>query len=102
MIRRPPRSTLFPHDALPISTNPLKLWMLRLKLERKESHTKKAAEIGRSTRLNSSHRTISYAVFCLKKKNTKLVSIQSPHSSPIRQLNSSDLTILRSRVHLFS
>src|SRR2546429_4490384 len=76
MIRRPPRSTLFSlHDALPISPStaatprsppsrngvgfptPWPRWMPR---DRK------------STRLNSSHGYISYAVFCLKKKKTNL------------------------------
>src|SRR6266705_5979651 len=72
MIRRPPRSTLFPlHDALPIS-------QMRWTFE--PGHT--AAEFSvrhmmvthvrdrKSTRLNSSHRTNSYAVFCLKKKTS--------------------------------
>src|SRR3982751_7037710 len=85
MIRRPPRSTLFPyttffffndtatteiytlslHDALPIwracrwprSSNGCTTWCVRR--DRK------------STRLNSSHDQISYAVFCLKKKKKK-------------------------------
>src|SRR2546421_5910763 len=48
MIRRPPRSTLFPYTTLFRSLN--------------SSHKQK------STRLNSSHDQISYAVFCLKKK----------------------------------
>src|SRR2546430_11383085 len=66
MIRRPPRSTLFPYTTLFRSCerqlracliNPLKLSNERyLSLDRK------------STRLNSSHSQISYAVFCLKKK----------------------------------
>src|SRR5258707_11735891 len=69
MIRRPPRSTLFPYTTLfrspflqgwmPTDGN-LSTWRSRffgLPLDRK------------STRLNSSHANISYAVFCLKKKN---------------------------------
>src|SRR5437867_13068968 len=65
MIRRPPRSTLFPYTTLFRSlihaTSPerdryrFSIWYQGI--DRK------------STRLNSSHRTISYAVFCLKKKN---------------------------------
>src|SRR2546426_4825083 len=65
MIRRPPRSTLFPYTTLfrsrfagttpsPASSPPNKCAVLRR--DRK------------STRLNSSHLVISYAVFCLKKK----------------------------------
>src|SRR5437667_11205746 len=69
MIRRPPRSTLFPYTTLFRS----KLAPL-LTSNRKDSaipvlHVSKGASLDRkSTRLNSSHITISYAVFCLKKK----------------------------------
>src|SRR5437667_9118903 len=70
MIRRPPRSTLFPYTTL-----------FRSPLQRGEEGRVRAEEVPRptdvnpfsdrkSTRLNSSHITISYAVFCLKKKNT--------------------------------
>src|SRR6266540_6235966 len=77
MIRRPPRSTLFPyHDALPISR-----WRAR---SRKSCAPRTRAagvatrrELDRkSTRLNSSHITISYAVFCLKKKKKQLHHLQ--------------------------
>src|SRR3712207_6905142 len=86
MIRRPPRSTLFPYttlfrshafhtegaggghapdiikvaglrNVLPSSTNPTR------------PYTKNTIEDRKSTRLNSSHANISYAVFCLKKTN---------------------------------
>src|SRR2546430_14494173 len=68
MIRRPPRSTLFPYTTLFRS-----LGML-LVIER--GYTQRSAGWGwliavrdrKSTRLNSSHSQISYAVFCLKKK----------------------------------
>src|SRR2546427_3643056 len=78
MIRRPPRSTLFPYTTLfrsgrvrrrggaqRLRKRPTRrsrarpLWPRRTKLDRK------------STRLNSSHSQISYAVFCLKKKKKK-------------------------------
>src|SRR3712207_8088444 len=88
MIRRPPRSTLFPYTTLFRSHFPLELLMylafssnillsffklsqaffnlfsqfLTIKKERKTVLDRK------STRLNSSHANISYAVFCLKKK----------------------------------
>src|SRR3712207_8211322 len=97
MIRRPPRSTLFPlHDALPIfpaaitfyGSNDNQEWeqlsgsipvswdlwnkyavlqpltIRYLKMEVKVTNSDR-----KSTRLNSSHANISYAVFCLKKKN---------------------------------
>src|SRR6202165_2029326 len=66
MIRRPPRSTLFPYTTLFRSYN------TSSGFERPYSITEAAATIlftdRKSTRLNSSHPTISYAVFCLKKK----------------------------------
>src|SRR3712207_8920395 len=93
MIRRPPRSTLFPlHDALPISHG-------GARRQRPQGGGRVAALVDaeggvprvhgagcrggrargrradrKSTRLNSSHANISYAVFCLKKKKSKLLS----------------------------
>src|SRR2546429_1520234 len=68
MIRRPPRSTLFPYTTLFRSDRPSR----QLICERKQPPTLNQALhlIGdrKSTRLNSSHGYISYAVFCLKKK----------------------------------
>src|SRR2546430_10391991 len=88
MIRRPPRSTLFPlHDALPIC---LRALAEAVGADRPIQHITRAhctsllrgvQERGRkpntqvdrkSTRLNSSHSQISYAVFCLKKKKQEL------------------------------
>src|SRR2546422_1572834 len=85
MIRRPPRSTLFPlHDALPICVHhddPPAARRLEPRvrrgrlatvgLEPDQTHPRVKANGGedrKSTRLNSSHGYISYAVFCLKKK----------------------------------
>src|SRR5574340_1292971 len=63
MIRRPPRSTLFPYTTLFRSTIPTcRSWPPRRAPSRRCSSDRK------STRLNSSHQKISYAVFCLKKK----------------------------------
>src|SRR3712207_8248348 len=88
MIRRPPRSTLFPYTTLFRSRDWVQsAWRIaparhrftkfretsmsvkpRIKLDKKEA--KKGDLVDRkSTRLNSSHANISYAVFCLKKKN---------------------------------
>src|SRR5687768_18459092 len=72
MIRRPPRSTLFPYTTL--FRSPLVLLGIRAAVFRYSP----AAVIvlagfldRKSTRLNSSHGYISYAVFCLKKKKKK-------------------------------
>src|SRR5437667_3741214 len=85
MIRRPPRSTLFPYTTLfrsPVGSgtrlNPnagritAGFWDGRSYYDALQVQIKK--KIGKdrkSTRLNSSHITISYAVFCLKKKKKK-------------------------------
>src|SRR2546430_5815999 len=83
MIRRPPRSTLFPYTTLFRSREGewdlgqpglgrrrrlVERWLVRLLV---------AALDRKSTRLNSSHSQISYAVFCLKKKKTKTQSVRS-------------------------
>src|SRR6266581_1907202 len=66
MIRRPPRSTLFPYTTL------FRSFVLRchsLPILSIQIYSKKFSILDRkSTRLNSSHLSISYAVFCLKKK----------------------------------
>src|SRR6267378_6647658 len=64
MIRRPPRSTLFPYTTLHRSCESLPACLLpwRERWRRPRDRDRK------STRLNSSHVEISYAVFCLKKK----------------------------------
>src|SRR2546427_9026062 len=88
MIRRPPRSTLFPYTTLfrSLATRPRPH-----RATRRPSRAEEAAKRGhvadeerglrprlqvrardrKSTRLNSSHSQISYAVFCLKKKKNK-------------------------------
>src|SRR3712207_7510495 len=90
MIRRPPRSTLFPYTTLFRSTvDPgLEPWRARLEELRpafyrlsvdwsqlqpspgRPANLAKRDEDRKSTRLNSSHANISYAVFCLKKKTS--------------------------------
>src|SRR5256885_16376377 len=66
MIRRPPRSTLFPYTTLFRSPEPAARGApLYLHRRRPRHH----GGDRKSTRLNSSHLVISYAVFCLKKKN---------------------------------
>src|ERR1039457_7434357 len=74
MIRRPPRSTLFPYTTLFRSGLP--------------DHGRGCGGAGRlaahtdrkSTRLNSSHLVISYAVFCLKKKNSRHTTRSCAHA----------------------
>src|SRR5947208_11411748 len=70
MMRRPPRSTLFPYTTLFRSPAPSRLGRGRRGLSRSPWVTKTSttASDRKSTRLNSSHQIISYAVFCLKKK----------------------------------
>src|ERR1035437_10466583 len=66
MIRRPPRSTLFPYTTLFRSVTPEKEHECRGRLGFRREH--RGPSDRKSTRLNSSHANISYAVFCLKKK----------------------------------
>src|ERR1041385_8555519 len=80
MIRRPPRSTLFPYTTLFRSRKPCRL--LR-PFSRTVPFWKCSATDRKSTRLNSSHGYISYAVFCLKKKN---------FSEFVRNLNNEEAT----------
>src|SRR2546430_8991411 len=79
MIRRPPRSTLFPYTTLFRSVPALGVARAAEELPvAAEAHLHGAAALlaqladRKSTRLNSSHSQISYAVFCLKKKKNKL------------------------------
>src|SRR5256885_11920791 len=87
MIRRPPRSTLFPYTTLFRSHAAAQ--SLRRHVLRAHGHPWRARVGGReheergdrkSTRLNSSHLVISYAVFCLKKKK-KIHNEQHIHTS---------------------
>src|SRR6202158_5030731 len=67
MIRRPPRSTLFPYTTLFRSPHPKPDGDRQLLPGPAQRHWRDQDR--KSTRLNSSHHDISYAVFCLKKKN---------------------------------
>src|SRR5258707_14448369 len=67
MIRRPPRSTLFPYTTLFRSLRRLLLGVPP-GLDRGAVRVEVPPPDRKSTRLNSSHANISYAVFCLKKK----------------------------------
>src|SRR5258708_27073812 len=83
MIRRPPRSTLFPYTTL------FRSWhdqaaSQRTAWQATERLGDQAAQaLGgdrKSTRLNSSHQIISYAVFCLKKKKTNAATLETAHN----------------------
>src|SRR5256885_16965565 len=82
MIRRPPRSTLFPYttlfrsgfeDNFYIDESLRVTWQVALK--DKISVAFDNEKDRKSTRLNSSHLVISYAVFCLKKKNARMAVV---------------------------
>src|SRR2546422_3442458 len=81
MIRRPPRSTLFPYTTLfrsqsgcggrdQVAVDRLDVPGVSRRSETPGTSRRSTATDRKSTRLNSSHGYISYAVFCLKKKNT--------------------------------
>src|SRR2546430_7977239 len=83
MIRRPPRSTLFPYTTLFRSgAAPFDAVHVgergpgKLPVQRVEPRERCLRVDRKSTRLNSSHSQISYAVFCLKKKKKKYRSIR--------------------------
>src|ERR1017187_10914334 len=67
MIRRPPRSTLFPYSTLFRSANTC--GSIHWRIAHMYYNTQSSTLDRKSTRLNSSHRCISYAVFCLERKN---------------------------------
>src|SRR5947208_10283174 len=85
-MRRPPRSTLFPYTTLFRSHPPSDAREMGQDAERRddrselgrEAHDKRIEpdedQDRKSTRLNSSHQIISYAVFCLKKKKKKQIT----------------------------
>src|SRR5438128_8878283 len=64
--------TLSLHDALPISGGNDRTSQPLADRKRRKLRCTRSARDRKSTRLNSSHGSISYAVFCLKKKNTRL------------------------------
>src|SRR2546430_6049970 len=91
MIRRPPRSTLFPYTTLFRSVRyEIRwsrfheiAWSLTFEIgwsRRDEILHCVATQDRKSTRLNSSHSQISYAVFCLKKKKKQKTAINHDHT----------------------
>src|SRR2546430_3847242 len=77
MIRRPPRSTLFPYTTLFRSLNRAE-GLLCDQVAESDDRIERSSQLmtdRKSTRLNSSHSQISYAVFCLKKKKQRRTSV---------------------------
>src|SRR5258708_15150683 len=87
MIRRPPRSTLFPYttlfrslsEALFLSIYESPTLQAAVGIDPRSAPSRKLEIDRKSTRLNSSHQIISYAVFCLKKKKSKALE-EAKHS----------------------
>src|SRR5258708_24505493 len=87
MIRRPPRSTLFPYTTLFRSLSGTfsfsasrSCWLTVLPMGTEYAGctlANKSATDRKSTRLNSSHQIISYAVFCLKKKKQRPFNVNN-------------------------
>src|SRR5256885_12737373 len=102
MIRRPPRSTLFPYTTLFRSVDEcLGHGVVRVsskghpaqRVFRSDGDTAERSFPDRkSTRLNSSHLVISYAVFCLKKKKNIYICSQLRHNTSRRLIASHSLT----------
>src|SRR5947208_7129968 len=100
MIRRPPRSTLFPYTTLFRSLDD----SLRLEMAVPDGFPLVLADPGllervlanlfskdrKSTRLNSSHQIISYAVFCLKKKKQYGIKTQQTVKGTVMRLIADD------------
>src|SRR5256886_13367191 len=79
MIRRPPRSTLFPYTTLFRSYEPQHGSIMIDRVDVRDYQRESLRRRDRkSTRLNSSHSQISYAVFCLKKKKQKETTSHPP------------------------
>src|SRR3712207_8614722 len=84
MIRRPPRSTLFPYTTLfrSAALGAVLFWLampetrsLATATAGPVAHANGQGRDRKSTRLNSSHANISYAVFCLKKKKNNMIIV---------------------------
>src|SRR5438552_12427316 len=102
LIRRPPRSTLFPYTTLFRSLRAPAPWRRPLPFH---------APVGlrpapqpnwrdrKSTRLNSSHQIISYAVFCLKKK--KKIEITAQEITVLETLNQKNKLVMYRSAHLY-
>src|SRR5260221_7787907 len=99
MIRRPPRSTLFPYTTLFRSTR-LEVHQYKTLGGEQRDHLQKQHQgfctDRKSTRLNSSHTVISYAVFCLKKKKKTGVAL-----ADIQEIVAKNEKIRPNGMHIF-
>src|SRR5436189_3452337 len=97
MIRRPPRSTLFPYTTLfrsepgAIGSTSRQSTAIIGDCQSPKRHAWAIGKDRKSTRLNSSHRCISYAVFCLKKKKKKNQNEQKKWSDDKHENKSSGI-----------
>src|SRR2546426_8360758 len=101
MIRRPPRSTLFPYTTLFRSDSSLRCRCHpshRLHDGLRSSDQSLGPRDRKSTRLNSSHLVISYAVFCLKKKKKKNYMLKYKQKKTYIQFTRCDVYIASSGV----
>src|SRR2546427_8311139 len=96
MIRRPPRSTLFPYTTLFRSIDRLMVaagahtgW----NTPRERDAALKQFADRKSTRLNSSHSQISYAVFCLKKKKKNIAQVVRPKGEAPQDIAAEDVVV---------
>src|SRR2546426_130952 len=112
MIRRPPRSTLFPYTTLFRSGNPARVSAMAQKLPSTVlawivsgilalCAPAPVAADRKSTRLNSSHLVISYAVFCLKKKKKKVMKVIS-HRPNMTEQHTLDTRMFSSSFRMFA
>src|SRR5215510_14563079 len=92
MIRRPPRSTLFPYTTLFRSRAARRGGR---RAPRDHGGNQGRSQDRKSTRLNSSHVAISYAVFCLKKKNAEITCGQQRHERAQLEADGNPLTFCR-------
>src|SRR5438067_4293369 len=99
MIRRPPRSTLFPYTrSSDLLDGSIMFWVFLLSLFGSAAVYVKDRK---STRLNSSHVSISYAVFCLKKKKNKKIRYRNTIlNSVANNMNNTSRCALYSVLHV--
>src|SRR2546430_4433295 len=99
MIRRPPRSTLFPYTTLFRSRHPLAPSRPQRLEARFLGGEPRGERDRKSTRLNSSHSQISYAVFCLKKIYVEAEVAAVP---AVRELSTAGVILLQSHRNMIA